>query len=162
MQQLFSTRSLSDVSWGKVRSLAEWCNAPGKAWMHKHEVCDSGNIALAAQVFYWDQTCYGRMYEKAEILVDKMEHFLDLCCNCGGPRWFTIPLDVLLKKLRKMKIFTRTFCFKVQIIHTCRPAASGSVRWQYWPPKAQPGTPDFLFYIRDPHVPDKNMMELVS
>jgi hypothetical protein len=30
VQQLFSTRSLSDVSWGKVRSLTEWRNTPGK------------------------------------------------------------------------------------------------------------------------------------
>jgi hypothetical protein len=29
VQQLFSTRSVSDVSWGKVRSLMEWCNTPG-------------------------------------------------------------------------------------------------------------------------------------
>jgi hypothetical protein len=30
VQQLFSTRSLSDVSWGKVRSLTDWRNAPGR------------------------------------------------------------------------------------------------------------------------------------
>jgi hypothetical protein len=35
VQQLFSTRSVSDVSWGKVRSLTEWRNTIGKpGWVY--------------------------------------------------------------------------------------------------------------------------------
>jgi hypothetical protein len=69
VQHLFSTRSLSDVSWGKVPSLTEWRNTPGKPGCtkikenfksHSQKYDNDASLTWMVRSMTWD------MYEKRE------------------------------------------------------------------------------------------------
>jgi hypothetical protein len=47
------------------------------------------------------------------------------------------------------------------VVSNGRPTPAGHPRWQCWPSKGPTRNEDFLLYIRELHVPDLDMMELV-
>jgi hypothetical protein len=53
VQQLFSTRYVSDVSWGKFRRLTEWRNTPGQPGCISRANVEKYNIVLGRELRYF-------------------------------------------------------------------------------------------------------------